>query len=60
MDFNVGGFIRSIVNGYKDKFHLPVKRDVYHTEVGISKVIFLIVILLLVVVMWWMNGSLTS
>jgi hypothetical protein len=55
--FNAAGFIKSIISGYKAKFHWPVKRDVYHTEITIGHIVFLIALLLTVGLTVYINNT---
>lgn len=55
--FDMRTFLKSILQGYKQKFHWPRERVVYQSQVGLYHIVFLVLMILLVALMWWMNTS---
>jgi hypothetical protein len=58
--FDVRGFIRTIVSAYKEKFHWPLKRDVYAYNLTIGVIVTLLVFVVVMVLLYLWNGRSTS
>jgi uncharacterized membrane protein (DUF485 family) len=54
--FDVRAFMRNIINGYKERFHWPKKRDSCHVEVTSIHIAFIVAIILVIAFAWWMNA----
>jgi hypothetical protein len=52
---SVSGFLKAIIKGYKEKFHWPKQREVYHTEVSYVHIGFLVALILMVGFLMWLN-----
>jgi len=49
-------FVASIVKGYKERFHWPVERDIYHTSLGAGSVLLLVVLVAVACILWIFNN----
>lgn len=50
--FNMRDMLRSIVKGYKEKFHVPVERDVYAFEVSMQLILVLVIVFIVLFYLW--------